>query len=136
MSDSTLSYRERSHIIKDIILKLTGYGQLNRTELITFCGLNLKKHRCILDELQVNGLICVIESSVGKRRVSTYKPTQKGIEFYRTILEPYEKMFPRRGQRIIIINSDNIDNKSGDYKEELSVIQMRKSLIESHLMMQ
>jgi predicted transcriptional regulator len=136
VSDSTLSYRERSYIIKDIILKLTEYGQLNRTELIRFCGLNLKKHRCILDELQVNGLICVIESSVGKRRISTYKPTQKGMEFYRTILEPYEKMFPRRGQCIIITNSDNIDNKSGDYKEELSVIQMRKSLIESHLMMQ
>ena len=70
----------------------------------------------------MNGLICAIESSVGKRRLSTYKPTQKGIEFYRTILEPYEKMFPRRGQRIISTNSDNIDNKSGDYKEELSVI--------------
>ena len=122
MSDSTLSYRDRSYIIQDIILKLTEYGLLNRTELIRFCGLNLKKHRCILDELQMNGLICAIESSVGKRRLSTYKPTQKGIEFYRTILEPYEKMFPRRGKRIISTNSDNIDNKSGDYKEELSVI--------------
>jgi hypothetical protein len=32
--------------------------------------------------------------------VTVYKPTQKGIEFCRSILEPYEKMFPRRKSTI------------------------------------
>lgn len=34
----------------------------------------------------------------GKKVVTVYKPTQKGIEFCRDILEPYEKMFPRKKQ--------------------------------------
>ena len=57
MSPSTTSYRDRVYIIQDIILKLAEYGELNQNALISFSGLNLKKHRCILDELQVNGLI-------------------------------------------------------------------------------
>ena len=57
MSLSPSSYRDRIYIIQDIILKLTEYGELNQTALISFSGLNLKKHRCILDELEVNGLI-------------------------------------------------------------------------------
>jgi predicted transcriptional regulator len=92
---SALSYRGRNYIVEDIILKLVEYGELNKTNLTRLCGLNLKKHRYVLNELQVNGLVYVIQSSVGKRRISTYKPTQRGIEFCRTILEPYEKMFPR-----------------------------------------
>jgi hypothetical protein len=32
----------------------------------------------------------------GKRRIIIYKPTRKGIEFCTNILEPYEKVFPRR----------------------------------------
>ena len=102
-SSIVLSHRDRIHIIQDIIVKLVEYGELNRTDLIRFCGLNLKKHRCILDELQVIGLLSVIQFSVGRRRIWTYKSTEKGIEFCRTILEPYEKMFPRTGQHIIIL---------------------------------
>jgi hypothetical protein len=41
-------------------------------------------------------LISRNEIQFGKRMVTVYKPTQKGIEFCRSILEPYEKMFPRR----------------------------------------
>jgi predicted transcriptional regulator len=101
MPNITSLYRDRIYIIQDIIVKLVEYGELNRTDLIRFCGLNLKKHRCILDKLQVNGLVYVIQSSVGKRRTWTYKPTQNGIEFRRTILEPYERMFPRTRDRFI-----------------------------------
>jgi predicted transcriptional regulator len=96
MSGSTSSYRDRIYIVEDIILKLVEYGELNQTALISFCGLNLKKHKSIVDELEVNGLISRSESQVGKRIVTVYRPTQKGIEFCRSILEPYEKMFPRR----------------------------------------
>lgn len=96
MSSSGSSYRDRIYIIKDIILKLVERGELNQTALFSFCGLNLTKHKPILDELESNGMVSKIETSVGKRIITIYQPTQKGIEFCQDILEPYEKMFPRR----------------------------------------
>ncbi len=104
MSGSTSSYRDRIYIVEDIILKLVEYGELNQTALISFCGLNLKKHKSIIDELELNELISRTEAQVGKRAVTVYRATQKGIEFCRSILEPYEKMFPRR--KSIIEESD------------------------------
>src|SRR5215213_6966067 len=89
-------YRDRIYIVKDIILKLLEYGELNQTALVSFCGLNLKKHKPILDDLESNGLISKDETQFGKRTVTIYKPTERGIEFCRSILDPYEKMFPRR----------------------------------------
>lgn len=96
MSGTPSSYRDRIYIVKDVILKLAEYGELNQTALVSFCGLNLKKHKPILDDLERNGLIRRIETTVGKRTIAIYKPTPQGIEFCRNILEPYEKMFPRR----------------------------------------
>jgi len=96
MSGSSSSYRDRIYIVKDIILKLVEYGELNQTALVSFCGLNLKKHKPILDDLEANGLISRTERMIGKRIVAIYAPTQRGIEFSKNILEPYEKMFPRR----------------------------------------
>ena len=88
-------YRDRIYIVKDIIMKLVEYGELNQTALVSFCGLNLKKHRSIFDKMESNGLINKVETSLGKRTITIYKPTQSGIAFCRTILEPYEKLFPR-----------------------------------------
>ncbi|HVX03083.1 MAG TPA: winged helix-turn-helix domain-containing protein [Nitrososphaera sp.] len=96
MSGSPSSYRDRIYIVKDIILKLIEYGELNQTALVSFCGLNLKKHKPILEELESNGLINRQEAVAGRRTVTIYRPTQKGLQFCRDILEPYEKMFPRR----------------------------------------
>lgn len=96
MSGSSVSYRDRIYIIKDIILKLVERGELNQTALLSFCGLNLKKHKPILDDLGSNGMISRTEESLGKRIITICRPTQKGIEFCRNILEPYENMFPRR----------------------------------------
>jgi|SRR5215218_1107966 len=110
MSGSPSSYRDRIYIVKDVILKLVEYGELNQTALMSFCGLNLKKHKPILDDLESNGLIRRTERPVGKRTVSNYSPTQKGIEFSRTILEPYEKMFPRR--KPDSLNYDHNNNSS------------------------
>ena len=93
-TSGTGSYRDRIYIIKDIILLLVQYGELNQTSLVSFCGLNLKKHKPILDELESNNMIKREERQLGKRLITIYKPTQKGIEFCRTILEPYEKLFP------------------------------------------
>jgi predicted transcriptional regulator len=78
-------------------MKLVEYGQLNQTALISFCGLNLSKHRAILEELEDRGLISRQIETVGKKRaVSVFKPTARGIEFCKSILEPYETMFPRK----------------------------------------
>ena len=89
-------YRDRIYIIKDIILTLVQYGELNQTALVSFCGLNLKKHKSILTELEANGLIQSEERNMGKRIITIYKPTAKGIEFCKTILDPYETLFPRK----------------------------------------
>ncbi len=96
MSGSPTSYRDRIYIVKDVILKLVEYGELNQTALVSFCGLNLKKHKSILEDIEDNGLIEKREVTLGKRTITIYRPTQKGIGFCKDILEPYEKMFPRR----------------------------------------
>jgi predicted transcriptional regulator len=100
MSGSPSSYRDRIYIVKDVILKLVEYGELNQTALVSFCGLNLKKHKSILEDIEQNELIERREATIGKRTVTIYRPTQKGIGFCRDILEPYEKMFPRRKDEI------------------------------------
>jgi predicted transcriptional regulator len=96
MSGSPSSYRDRIYIVKDVILKLVEYGELNQTALVSFCGLNLKKHKSILEDLEDNGLIERREATLGKRTITMYRPTQKGMAFCRDILDPYEKVFPRR----------------------------------------
>jgi len=109
MSGSLVSHRDRIYIIKDVILKLVEYGELNQTALVSFCGLNLKKHKNIFDDLELNDLISRNEILYGKRTTTMYKPTQKGIEFCRGILEPYEKMFPRK---------KGDDRSSGEQKDD------------------
>jgi predicted transcriptional regulator len=108
MSLTTTPYRDKIYIVEDIILKLVEYGELNQTALISFCGLNLKKHKSIIDELEANELINRSEAQVGKRILTVYRPTQKGMEFCRSILEPYEKMFPRR--------KTNVQEQAKNYK--------------------
>ena len=92
-------YREKVYIIKDLILTLGEYGELNQTALLTFCGLNLTKHRNILDELEENQMIIKEEKLIGKRSTTIFKPTPKGLEFCKTILEPYEDLFPRKNPK-------------------------------------
>lgn len=102
MSGSPSSYRDRIYIVKDVILKLVEYGELNQTALVSFCGLNLKKHKSILEDIEDNGLIERREVTLGKRTITMYRPTQKGMAFCRDIWEPYEKMFPRRKDEVAI----------------------------------
>ena len=99
MSGSPTSYRDRIYIVKDVILKLVEYGELNQTALVSFCGLNLKKHKPILEDIEHNELIERREATIGKRTITIYRPTQKGMAFCRDILEPYEKIVPRRKEK-------------------------------------
>ena len=65
---SSHEYRDRIFIRKDIILKLTEYGELNQTSLLSYCGLNLVKHKDILDDMQTKGIIAKTEEHGGTKR--------------------------------------------------------------------
>ena len=94
MADSR-KYRDRIYIVKDIILTLSEYGQLNQTTLFSFCGLNISKHKGILDSLEENEMIHSEEITEGKRKLTIFRATPKGMDFCREIIEQYEKLFPR-----------------------------------------
>ncbi|MFQ5782489.1 MAG: winged helix-turn-helix domain-containing protein [Nitrosopumilus sp.] len=93
---SSKKYRDKIYIVKDIILTLSEYGELNQTALFSFCGLNITKHKQILDNLEQNEFIQKIETKGGKRTITIFKVTNKGMNFCHEIIEPYEKLFPRR----------------------------------------
>jgi len=90
------SYRDKIYIIKDIISLLAEYGELNQTTLISYSGLNLKKHKHILENLEQKEFISKSVLENGNRTITIYKATLKGIEFCRMIIAPYEELFPRK----------------------------------------
>ena len=91
------AHRERVYIRKDIILKLSDYGELNQTQLMSYCGLNNVKHKPIIDELVEKGLIIRAEEPWGEQnRIIKYRVSEKGKAIVSAILEPYEQLFPRR----------------------------------------
>jgi predicted transcriptional regulator len=89
-------YRDRIYIRKDIILKLSEYGELNQSKLMSYCGLNNVKHREILDDMVEKGLIERFEEAWGNKTIIKYKVSEKGRGILREILDPYEALFPRR----------------------------------------
>lgn len=91
-------HRERIHLRKDILLKLSEHGELNQSRLMSYCGLNNVKHKVLLDEMVEKGLILRIEEPWGAKRIIKYKVSDKGRELVRMILQPYETLFPR-GER-------------------------------------
>lgn len=93
------AHRERIYIRKDIILKLNDYGELNQTQLMSYCGLNNVKHKPIIDELVEKGLIIRFEEPWGQSRIIKYRVSEKGREIVRAVLEPYELLFPRSEDR-------------------------------------
>ena len=74
---------------------LSEYGELNQTKLLRYSGLNIAKHKEILDDMEQKGLIERKEEAWGKKTIIKYKVSPKGHEFCKLILEPYEEMFPR-----------------------------------------
>ena len=89
-------YRDRIYIRKDILLKLSEYGELNQTTLLSYCGLNLVKHKDILEDMEQKGIIRRIEEPWGNKKIIKYTVTEKGRGFCIRILEPYEQLFPRK----------------------------------------
>ena len=74
---------------------LSEYGELNQTKLLSYCGLNIVKHKEILDDMLEKGLIERNEEPWGKKTIIKYKVSPKGHECCKLILEPHEEMFPR-----------------------------------------
>lgn len=89
-------YRDRTYIRKDIILKLSEYGELTQTKLLAYCGLNIVKHKEILEDMQKKGILDRFEEKWGTKTLTKYKVTEKGRQFCKMILDPYEEMFPRK----------------------------------------
>jgi predicted transcriptional regulator len=88
-------YRDRIYIRKDVILKLSEYGELNQSKLMSYCGLNNVKHKRIIDDMVSKGLIVRFEEPWGNKTIIKYKVSEKGREILREVLEPYEVLFPR-----------------------------------------
>jgi DNA-binding PadR family transcriptional regulator len=57
------------------------------------------KHKDILESLERKGFINRTEHAWGNKKIIKYAVTQKGREFCRLILEPYEDIFPRSEKR-------------------------------------
>jgi predicted transcriptional regulator len=88
-------HRDRIYIRKDIILKLAERGELNQSQLMSYCGLNNVKHRGIVDEMVEKGLIVRTEEPWGAKKIIKYRVSDKGKQLAREILQPYESLFPR-----------------------------------------
>ncbi len=88
-------YRDRVYIRKDIILKLSEYGELNQSKLMSYCGLNNIKHKEILDDMVNKGILAKSEEPWGNKSIIKYRVSEKGKEILKQILEPYEQLFPR-----------------------------------------
>jgi predicted transcriptional regulator len=88
-------YRDRVYIRKDIILKLSEYGELNQSKLMSYCGLNNVKHKAIIDDMVEKGLIVRFEEPWGNKTIIKYTVSEKGRAIFQEILEPYEALFPR-----------------------------------------
>jgi predicted transcriptional regulator len=88
--------RDKIYIIKDIIVKLLGTGEMNKSMLLSMCGLNSKIHGEILDDLESRNLVAKKNTLNGAKEVSFYNVTHDGIQFYRNILSPFEEVFPRK----------------------------------------
>ncbi len=71
---------------------------MNQTKLLSYSGLNIAKHKEILDDMVQKELLERKEEAWGKKTIIKYKVSPKGSEFFKLILEPYEEMFPRAGR--------------------------------------
>ncbi len=83
---------------------------MNQTSLLSYCGLNLMKHKDILDSLEKKGFIKKTEEPWGSKKMIKYAVTQKGREFCKLVLDPYEEMFPRK-------EKSNTEQRKGETKE-------------------
>ncbi len=92
-------YRDRVYIRKDILLKLSEYGELNQSKLMSICGLNNVKHKGILDDMVEKNILNLEKEPWGNKIILKYKISEKGIRIMKEVLEPYEELFPRASKK-------------------------------------
>jgi len=91
-------YRDRIYIRKDIILKLYEYGELTQTRLLSYCGLNIVKHKSILDDMEKKEIIAKTTESWGNKTITKYKVTQKGTNSAKEYLIHTKRCFQEKSQ--------------------------------------
>ena len=78
------------------MLKLYEHGELIQSKLMSYCGLNNVKHKEILDDMVKKEMILRIEEPWGNKSIIKYSISENGREILKELLEPYEKLFPRK----------------------------------------
>ena len=92
-------YRDRIFIRKDILLEICEYGEINQSNLMSYCGLNNVKHKEILDDMVRKELINRMEENWGSKVIINYKVSERGRLILNEILAPYEELFPRSNEK-------------------------------------
>ena len=79
------------HIRKHHIVRYPrcSYYVINQTSLLRYCGLNIVKHKDILNDMEQKGFIRRVEEPWGNKKIIKYNVTEEGKEFCKRILEPY-----------------------------------------------
>lgn len=81
-------------------MKLCEFGELNQSELMSYCGLNNVKHKEILDDMVEKGMLERKKEARGNKTILKYNISEKGREIFKAVLEPYEDLFPRKGKNV------------------------------------
>ena len=88
--------RDKIYIIRDIMLRLLRSGEMNKSMLLSLCGLNSKLHAFVLDDLESRNFVLRRSEMKGAKEISLYNITHDGMQFCNTVLTPYESVFPRK----------------------------------------
>lgn len=81
-------------------MKLCEFGELNQSELMSYCGLNNVKHKEILDDMVEKGMLERKKEARGNKTILKYNISEKGREIFKAVLEPYEDLFPRKDKNV------------------------------------
>jgi predicted transcriptional regulator len=90
--------RDKIYIIKDVMMRLLRTGEMNKSMLLSLCGLNSKIHAFVLDDLEERNFVVRRRTRNGAKEISIYNITYDGMQFCNNILTPYEEVFPRKAR--------------------------------------
>ena len=105
--------------MKDLILKLVEWGELNQTALMSFCGLNMKKHITILDTLELNGLVSR-RIQVNGKKISRLSDIQDALKAPKDGFHTIEFM-QGDGLQKIVLDAEGLDAATGRILERFGI---------------
>src|SRR5262245_169979 len=77
--------RDKIYIIRDIMLRLLRSGSMNKSMLLSLCGLNSKLHAFVLDDLESRNFVVRKSEMKGAKEISIYNITHHGMQFCETV---------------------------------------------------